>query len=243
MERQNSYERTNRYQSQKKSKTQKEIGCHSFNTEVATHYGVNISIFLGHISFWIKKNIESDRHYHDGNYWTYNTIQGFIEIFPYWTRHQLEYVIQRCIEEKLLIEGNYNTQKYDRTKWYSLTVKGLSIFGLSIDEDEGENENEHESLEPLSSLISENSEMDFGKLNIPFRKIPKPIPYINTDIKTDIKSSRRCGTEIKTSASPERLKFDNIFQLRHQAKTGPILQDDDSTDEFNTKSGYQNNQT
>src|SRR5690606_9437487 len=89
---------------------------------------VNVAIFLNNLAFWIHKNQANKKHFHDGRYWTYNTQEAFTELFPYWTRQNLRTVIKYCIDNNLIIKGNYNETTYDRTQWYSLTDLGLSLF-------------------------------------------------------------------------------------------------------------------
>ena len=101
---------------------------HSFNVGIATKYNVNVAIFLNNLAFWIHKNQANKKHFHDGRYWTYNTQEAFTELFPYWTRQNLRTVIKYCIDNNLIIKGNYNETTYDRTQWYSLTDLGLSLF-------------------------------------------------------------------------------------------------------------------
>lgn len=107
---------------------------HAFNVELATKLGdVNEALILQHFYFWHQNNqnkitaIKDDHPYP----WTYNTIEQFCNIFPYMKKTKLGGAIQRLVNKELLITGNYNTLKFDKTKWYSLTEKGLILFESS----------------------------------------------------------------------------------------------------------------
>ena len=47
---------------------------HTFDIDIAAKYGVEEAILLNYFDFWIQKNEANDRHFHDGLYWTYNSI-------------------------------------------------------------------------------------------------------------------------------------------------------------------------
>lgn len=155
---------------------------HHFNVSIAQKIGVNEAIFLNNIAFWTQKNLANNRHIHDGLCWTYNTIQAFCDLFPYWTRHQLEHLIKKCVKEGLLVEGNYNKSGYDRTKWYALTPDAQPLFPTIF--------TDKNKSKMTSSTISEISEIDFGKKPNGIRKSPKPIP----DSKKHIEKTYVCAT-------------------------------------------------
>lgn len=103
---------------------------HSFDVDIAKEYGLHCAIILQNIVFWIEKNKANEKHFHDGTYWTYNSVKAFGDMFPYLTAKQIRTALQRLEDDGLIKTGNYNTLDYDRTKWYSLTEKGNSLFHL-----------------------------------------------------------------------------------------------------------------
>jgi hypothetical protein len=105
---------------------------HSFDISIAEKYGVNTAIFLNHLAFWINKNQANNKHFHDGRYWTYNTVQAYSVLFPYWTPKQMRTVLDKVKESGLVLTGNYNATPYDRTQWYSLSDEGHALLGLPI---------------------------------------------------------------------------------------------------------------
>jgi uncharacterized phage protein (TIGR02220 family) len=130
---------------------------HSFDVEIAKTYGVNCAVILQNLAYWIRHNEANEKNYFDGNYWTYNSIKAFSELFPYISKRQISTALQKLIDEKIIITGNYNKSAYDRTLWYALTEKGKSI---------------------LHFCTMENIEMENGNV-----KNVEPIPDINTDLK------------------------------------------------------------
>jgi hypothetical protein len=93
---------------------------HSFEVEDAIKFGQEEALVLHAVRFWIAKNEASQKNYHDGRYWTYNTYDSWAIIFPYWTKKQVERIVKSLIAQGALITGNYNDSPYDKTTWYAL---------------------------------------------------------------------------------------------------------------------------
>lgn len=105
---------------------------HSFDIEIAIKYGTNIALFLNNLAFWIKKNAANNKHFHDGTYWTYNSVEAYQILFPYMKPRAVRTMIEQSINHGLIQKGNYNSNHYDRTAWYALTEKGEKILNVSI---------------------------------------------------------------------------------------------------------------
>ena len=101
---------------------------HTFNVEVAKNTGVDGAIIIENIYYWLLKNKANKKHYHDGFYWTYNSVKAFEELFPYWSVKQISRILNSLERDGYLKTGNYNKLAYDRTKWYTLTEKTLTFY-------------------------------------------------------------------------------------------------------------------
>ena len=99
-----------------------------FDTRIAKLCGANSAVILQNLYFWIKKNKVNDKHFHDGYYWTYNSMTAFEELFDYMSKNQIRTAIDKLVETGLVIKGNYNSDPFDRTAWYALTDKAFSIL-------------------------------------------------------------------------------------------------------------------
>jgi hypothetical protein len=150
---------------------------HAFNVNVAKEFSVNVAIFLQHLRFWTFNNLVNKRNIYDGFCWTYNTLDAFKKTFPYWSKQNLETVIKNCLEAGLIIKGNYNQSKYDRTCWYALTYKSYGFFDELLDES---------FCEPLLKSISGNQEMGVLEFRNLFRRTKTPIPDTKPDTKPNI---------------------------------------------------------
>jgi hypothetical protein len=101
---------------------------HHFNTVVAREYGIEEAILLHHFYFWIIKNAANGKHFHEGLYWTYNSKKAYADFFTYMNETKIFRVIKHLEDEGIIVKGNFNEDKWNKTNWYALTVKGLKIM-------------------------------------------------------------------------------------------------------------------
>lgn len=143
------------------------------NKTAALKYGINVSIILNDFAYWdnINKSNKSEHHNRDGKYWIYYSCKALAEHlgmidpetgeFEYVvTPRQVQTALDKMIAEGLIVvaEKNYNRSKFDQTKWYSITEKGLSFFVTSI---------------------QQNVKSTFNKNDTPIQQNVKPIPNDN----------------------------------------------------------------
>lgn len=133
---------------------------HTFDTDLAREYGVDIAIVVNNIAFWLQKNKANKKHIYDGKVWTYNTTKAFTELFPYWTDNQIRRILDNMQKAGIIEVGNYNATAYDRTKWYTFT----------------------DAFVKTHTSICENTQMDLAELPNGFDENHEPIPDNNTDI-------------------------------------------------------------
>lgn len=126
---------------------------YSFTAEWALAFGVNGAILLSNLYFWVKKNRENDVNFHDDRYWTYNTLDAFAEQFPFWSKDQIKRIMKDLRDKGVILVGNYNANKYDRTLWYSVD------------------------FDKVESML-----MDVAKSPYQEDEIATPIPDVNTNI-------------------------------------------------------------
>lgn len=116
---------------------------HSFDIEEAQKYGVNSAVILHNLRFWIAKNKANDKHFYDGQYWTYNSVKAFAELFPYLSEKQIRSSLDKLEELQVIKSGEYNSAAHDRTKWYCLLVQldlpcranGVALEGKTVNTD------------------------------------------------------------------------------------------------------------
>jgi hypothetical protein len=102
---------------------------HNFNVNFAKEYGIEEAILIENLYFWCKKNLANEANLYEGVVWSYNSVSAFSELFPYMTEYKIANALKKLEKEGLLKVGNYNDNPYNRTKWYSVTEKAVSILG------------------------------------------------------------------------------------------------------------------
>lgn len=93
--------------------------------KLATLIGLNESIVLQQVHYWLKGKEQRQQDYIDGRYWVYNTYEQWQEQFPFWSIMTIRRTMTKLENMGLLIAGNYNTAGFDKTKWYSIDYAAL----------------------------------------------------------------------------------------------------------------------
>lgn len=139
---------------------------HHFDVEDAMKYGVEKAVVLSNIRFWLNNNKNKDLSSvkHDGHYWMYNTAKDMSNVLPYFTQSKIQRLLKQLEDDGVLIVGNYNKVKYDRTKWYTLSE-------FTYDEDCTNPKSEftigNDNIEQPIQDSKTNTKTD-NKINIPF---------------------------------------------------------------------------
>ncbi|MEK5038989.1 replication protein [Sporosarcina sp. FSL K6-3457] len=175
---------------------------------LASKIGLNESIFLQQVHYWNEINKKSNNNYKDGHYWTFNSVAGWSEQFPFWSKNTIQRTITNLENMKLLVTGNYNKLKIDRTKWYRI---------------------DHDVLQALE----ESPFTQIGVTNIPkwvehLSTLGLPLPEINSKIKAKTTPKRYLITETANEGyvfSYYNFKFNEKFKKNHPTITGNQLVD------------------
>lgn len=161
------------------------MAVHTFNTEIAKKFGVPEAVVLWNLSYWQNKNQANNTNYHDGRYWTYNSVAAFSKIFDYLSSKQISRILLKLEKEKAIVSGCYNTMKIDRTKWYSVEIEIMNIHGLNsiLPNEEKQRTKLSNAKDKIVQCNLPNGEMDFTKKENAISHIGEPIPNIKPNIK------------------------------------------------------------
>lgn len=118
-----------------------------FDRAVAEKFGVDGAVFIARMQYWIEKNAANDRHFHEGRYWTYNSLRALEKLFPFWSRRQIERIVKNLKDKGVLLTANYARDTHDRTLFYALDESKLPISPFGGD------------LSPNGDKLSPNGEM------------------------------------------------------------------------------------
>lgn len=131
-----------------------------FDVEMAMLYGVDNAVMIWNLSHWIEHNAANEKNFHDGRYWTYNSIEAYTKLFPFWSKGQIRRILKSLEDSGVIMTGNYNVDRRDRSTWYAFTDSFLQMH--------------------LSKSTNANVETDKSLNNIDINR-----DNINTDINTD----------------------------------------------------------
>lgn len=175
---------------------------YSFNIQYAKKYGVEEAIMIHNFQFWIIKNKSNNKHQYDGRTWTYNSIKAMCELFPFWTEKQVRRILDSLIQQKILLTGNYNEKRYDRTLWYAFANESAFL------------------------AICQNGQMDLPERVNGSAQKGKPIPNNKPDTIPDFISHERLLIEVQKlfphHRLPKNLPTQRLDYFLQQYEAGKI---------------------
>lgn len=172
---------------------------YTFNAEIAQEYGVKEAIFIQYLFWWQQKNKADNRNFHTveiirpngekmqvSGYWTFNSMQVFTKIFPFWTHRQIRTIIENCRMKEAIYTARMNQKKYDNTLWYLLKEPVVKKLNAEVKE------------QSLGYTESEESNI--------FAEKVQPIPVSIQQLKKNYIHNSSCHTfskneDIKTAES------------------------------------------
>jgi hypothetical protein len=185
--------------------------------QLACKVGLNESIVLQQVHYWILDKKKKNNDCYDDRYWVFNSMQEWQEQFPFWSIKTLNRIFTNLVDKGLLLKNNYNKEKYDRTLWYSIDYEKLE----NIDNPERENafsQVDQMDLDKMTKCIetscpngiSHNDQVQIDNLT---KQIPETIP------KTTPKTSTEISSERLPSSKTELINY-------YEEKIGKLSKDD-----------------
>lgn len=108
------------------------------------------AIIIQQIHYWIKKSGKT----YDGYQWVYNTTQDWADQFPWLKADLVRKYLKQLEDLGVLVTGNYNKAKFDRTKWYRIDYKALETLKSSMWRKSPDRSGENSHIEPAKSASS-----------------------------------------------------------------------------------------
>lgn len=180
---------------------------------LAAILGLNEAIVLQQVHYWIEINKKNNNNFHDGRYWTYNTINDWQEEFPFWSAETVKRIFKRLRKRNLVITNNYNKIKRDRTLWYTINYEELE----KITSEEYFHEEEDSNLTKCNDASCPNEVVQ----NEPMEevKLTSPLPEISTEISIQSINPSRDEDNIDgqtdrhiTSLDQLKIKYERIIE-------------------------------
>ncbi|WP_069997784.1 hypothetical protein [Cellulosilyticum sp. I15G10I2] len=140
--------------------------------------GLNDAIVLQQIHYWLEKNQENGVNFKDGRYWTYNPISRWQESIPFLSDNAVRRALEGLRKKGLLIVGNYNKSRVDRTLWYSIDYIALDAL-MDTKNDDKPVQQEVEIMYDAPNAFDENDKCKHEETTNANDEIATPIPKKN----------------------------------------------------------------
>ena len=94
-----------------------------FSPYIAKDVGVDEAIMYNNLLFWCTLNRKANRNQFQHKYWTYNTVDQYCALFPFWSREQIKRILKNLLSSGLIMKGRFNRMGYDKTNWYTTDIE------------------------------------------------------------------------------------------------------------------------
>lgn len=151
--------------------------------ELAVAIGLNEAIILQQLHYWIKK---SHHNYH-GRAWVYNSMTNWQAQFPFFSDRTMRRAFDNLHNSGLIIKGNFNKLKFDKTSWYSIDYDKLNkVESTEIINDKPDvcsfGQNDQTSWSDCHSPYGQNDQMGLVKMTTPIPETTQRIPKTTTTL-------------------------------------------------------------
>lgn len=93
---------------------------------LAVEIGLNNAIVLQQLHYWVTKSQhEYLDQYGTARCWVFNTLNDWHEQFPFWSKRTIRRIFDDLEEKGLILRDNFNRNKSDRTRWYTIRYEAL----------------------------------------------------------------------------------------------------------------------
>jgi DnaD/phage-associated family protein len=163
---------------------------------LATIVGLNESIVLQQLHYWLERST----HIYEGYKWVYNTYEEWQKQFPFWSESTIRRIITKMEKQELIISGNFNRSKIDKTKWYRINYEKLAQLEQLVDEANSSGQDEQTTVQSDASTVQieqstdeidspsvQNEQSICSNLTDDLLNLTRPIPENTTKITAEIK--------------------------------------------------------
>lgn len=179
------------------------------DVDLAAKLGLNEAIIVQQLNYWLQINKKAGRNLVEGKHWSYNTIKDWHDQLPFLSEKTIKRAIDNLKDKGILVTGNFNKEKFDRTLWYTIDFVVLETLFEKDKNDLPKQENalgQNDQMEKdnLTQSLGQNDQMERDNLT-------QPIPEINSEITT--KTNTETNIHIGATA-PKNLKseIDHVFE-------------------------------
>lgn len=152
--------------------------------------GLNESIVIQQVHYWLEINRKAQINFHNGRTWTYNTYEQWTtENFDFWSKRTVQRVFKKLFDSKILLKGNFNKKGYDQTIWVTIDYDKLDEIltkynNKTIENIEIQTEGQNVNMSNFNRVTDCHGGMT--DCHGGYDKLALPIPETTTEINTEI---------------------------------------------------------
>lgn len=110
---------------------------HIFQPNVPADVGVVGALLFNGICGWVEHNRavgrhDKNRHYVNGEFWTYGSVASMQEEYPYITTSMVRTGLKKLEDRGFIETGQFNRAGYDKTTWYRPTGRVVADLSISV---------------------------------------------------------------------------------------------------------------
>lgn len=105
-----------------------------FSAGIAKRYGVVAAVLAEYIWREVKQNEYHNKHCYAGHIWIRSSKLMFTAAMPYLSKSMVNKGLQKLIKYGVIVKGEFNQSRFDRTLWYTFTSFGKKLMEESEDE-------------------------------------------------------------------------------------------------------------
>jgi len=97
--------------------------------EVAQKIGLNESIIVRQLHYWLKTNEKTKRNFYENQVWCYNTIREWKQNnFNFWSESTIKRIFQNLKKINLIKTIKNPKNKWDKTNWYTINYNEYALL-------------------------------------------------------------------------------------------------------------------
>lgn len=178
--------------------------------KVVAKLGMLQAQILTQVDYWTDRTSNT----YDGHKWVYNSINDWHKQFYWVALSTLKRAFAELEKQGLLVTGNFNKVKYDRTKWYRVDYDKLDKLIIGNTEIVVTYPN---AKKPTNEPLVQNEPMDKAKMNqSQSAKMNQPIPKDYQEITHNINNSQSINKKAQPTKSNKR--YYEQFKKNQSAK-------------------------
>ena len=94
-----------------------------FNPKIAVEYGVDEAIVYERMKYLCEHNAAHDEFIYDGNAYCFATVRGLTRIYPFWSKHQVERIIESMVKKGMVVKRPHWNNIWDQRSYFRLLIE------------------------------------------------------------------------------------------------------------------------